>query len=288
MKMPMLMRHLSAASLPYHDPLASIDFNSLHDETLWWLPPPLLSLYGHPDFEQLTEKQSYLLSRYEFMHFLQAGLWVEGLLMQRIAENLSNAEHDELYRYRLHELREEAGHSLMFLQALQTINLPLVSSPFRRKRFAHWLGQQAPFNSALFWLAVWLGEELSDRFNRAIHQSKFELCPAVRQIAKIHMMDEARHMAAAKSFTEYRLQDMQMPQRLFLQWVMKSVLKEFLQVFFYPPAAVYAHSGLTSPERWRQKALENNSRKQWIMDSLRPVQKHLAEFGVAVDKICVK
>lgn len=284
----MLMRHLSEASLPYRDPLTDIDFNSLHDENAWWLPPSLLSLYGHPDFIQLTEEQQKMLSRYEFMHFLQAGLWVEGLLMQRIAENLSNAEHDNLYAYRLHELREEAGHSLMFLQALQTTNLPLIASRFRKKRFAHWLGQQAPFNSVLFWLAVWLGEELSDRLNRAIHQSKSELCPAVRQIAKIHMMDEARHIAAAKSFTEHRLQDIRMPQRLFLQLVMKSVLKEFLQVFFYPPKEVYAYSGLTFPEVWRQKALENNSRKQWIMDSLRPVQKHLAEFGVRVDKICVK
>lgn len=282
------MRHLSAASLPYRDPLIDIDFNSLNDKTAWWLPPSLLSLYGHPDFVQLTVEQQKMLSRYEFMHFLQAGLWVEGLLMQRIAENLSNAEHDPLYAYRLHELREEAGHSLMFLQALQTTDLPLVTSPFRKKRFAHWLGQQAPFNGVLFWLAVWLGEELSDRLNRAIHQSKSELCPAVRQIAKIHMMDEARHIAAAKSFTEHRLQDMPMPQRLFLQLVMKYVLKEFLQVFFYPPKEVYALSGLSSPNLWQRKALTNVHRKQWIMDSLRPAQKHLAEFGIQMDKICVK
>src|SRR4030066_2125873 len=75
-----LLKQLSVNSEPYHDPLSRLNWDELNLGD-FWLPPAALSLAGLPAFERQDENVKRRLSQYEFVNFIQAGLWLEGLLL---------------------------------------------------------------------------------------------------------------------------------------------------------------------------------------------------------------
>ncbi|NIR60433.1 MAG: diiron oxygenase, partial [Gammaproteobacteria bacterium] len=167
-----LIEQLTRNSAPYHDPLTRIDWESL-DRRAFWLPEPALSLYGLPQYVALGEAQRQTLSQYEFINFLMAGLWLEGLFMHRISATLLEPVGNlTRHIYHLHELREETGHSLMFLELMRRAHLPLHEPRFWRLGLVNALGRYAPFESVLFWVAVLIGEEVPDRLNRYVRNHR--------------------------------------------------------------------------------------------------------------------
>ena len=72
------------ASTRYEDPLAQIDWSAM-DRDCWWLPPQALSLCAVAQFEALPLKTRQCLSQLEYVHLLQAGLWLESQFMARMA-----------------------------------------------------------------------------------------------------------------------------------------------------------------------------------------------------------
>src|SRR5690606_27391246 len=108
-----LLRQLSENSQRYRDPLAAVDWARL-DADSFWLPEPALSLHGLAAYEDLALDVRRRLSQYEFINVMHAGLWLERVFMQRLSRRLSARLPRAEYQYFLHEMREEAGHSLMF------------------------------------------------------------------------------------------------------------------------------------------------------------------------------
>lgn len=119
-----LLRQLSNVSTPYRDPLALIEWGALSLDDAW-LPEPALSLHGLPEYEGVSGPVKRRLSQYEFINVMLCGLWLEGLLLLRLARRLDPGLARSEHEYLLHEMREEAGHSLMFLKAIESSGLPL-------------------------------------------------------------------------------------------------------------------------------------------------------------------
>jgi len=111
----------------------------------------------------------------------------------------------EEHEYLLHELREETGHSLMFLRAIEAGGLALPVGSWREPRIASALGRFAPAGGGLFWLAMLIGEDVSDKFNRYVRSQRDEINPTVRQICTLHVVDEARHISFARCKLENAL-----------------------------------------------------------------------------------
>jgi hypothetical protein len=122
------------------------------------------------------------LSRYEFVNVMCSGLWLERAFLQRVSRRLDATLARAEYEFFLHEMREEAGHSLMFLKAIQASGLELPEDVWRAPRCADWLARYAPAGSALFWLAMVIGEDVPDRFNRYVRTESAAIHPAVAQI----------------------------------------------------------------------------------------------------------
>jgi len=125
-----LLRQLSGNSGPYRDPLAAIDWSRL-DVTSFWLPEPALSLYGLPEYDTLAVDVRQRMSQYEFINVIHTGLWLESVFVQRVSRRLDATLPRAEYEYFLHELREEAGHSLMFLKAIEASGLALAPGAWR-------------------------------------------------------------------------------------------------------------------------------------------------------------
>jgi hypothetical protein len=276
-----LLAHLIRSSTPYRDPLDRVPWASVDLEG-YWLPEQALSLYGIPGFESLPQERRWALSHYEFIHLLHAGLWSEALFMERLVRSLRDQDQSHLV-YHLHELREEAGHSLMFLELLRRCPLPLPESPFPDLRVLAWLGRRLPFDSPAFWMGVLIGEELPDRMNRMVRRHKESVSPVVHAMMTLHVIDEARHITHARDVLAGLIKDARAWRRAVLRPLLAWALREYVPTLYFPPPSVYVLAGLRPGGRWARLARENPERHALIRRHLRPSLDFLAEHRLAVD-----
>ncbi len=275
-----LVEQLSRNSTPYFDPLTKIHWDLLTTSQLW-LPQEAISLHGIPAFMNLPPETRRRLSQYEFLNFVDAGLWLEGIFMERIVHSLRSRHHNlATLRYRLHELREEAGHSLMFVELIERSGL--ATPPRRLPRFllADLFGRHAPMESAGFWLAILLGEEMPDRLNRYLRRHSHDICPAIVEMSTAHVIDEARHIAYALEVLKERLADLSLAARVALKPVARKMISQFVQLFYYPSPALYEAAGLTPGHRWARAARSSPQRAAFVGQCLEPTLQLLRDRGL--------
>ena len=265
-----LVEHLSRNSAPYRDPLSRIDWGRLNTRQ-YWLPPEAVSLHGVPEFMNRPETERRRLSHYEFLSFIEAGLWLEGMFMERIARSMRQERRNlTALKYRLHEMREEAGHSLMFLELMERSGLSIPYRRHSRLRLANLFGRYAPLESAGFWMATVIGEEIPDRMNRYIRQHSDRLCPVIVEMSTLHLIDEARHITYARDMAESRLAWLHGWQRQLLHLLLKKLLRQFIDVFYYPDARLYELAGFYPGARWEALARGSGHRRHFVEHCLHP------------------
>lgn len=274
-----LIEQLNTNSDPYHDPLKHLNWAELRTDD-FWLPESAVSLAGVPEYESLPEATRKRLSQYEFIGFTQAGLWLESIFMERLGRSLKNTRALAEHAYYLHEIREEAGHSLMFLKLMETSGLRLPGIWQRRPKFADFVGRNTPVSTTLFWLAVVVGEEVPDKMNRhvRVHGEK-TVNPLVRQMCTLHIIDEARHIAHARSALVDSLTGKGRMTRVMLTPVVNYLLKQFVNTFYLPTPEVYELAGLTPGKDWVEKARRNPQRQAFIAQCVNPTVNFLREQG---------
>jgi len=278
-----LTDQLSRNSVPYMDPLTRVRWDTL-DHSRFWLPPEAISLYGTRAFDDMSEDQQKALSRYEFFSFIEAGLWLENLFMQRIINSLKKPNGDiSSYIYHLHELREEAGHSLMFLELIRRGGPLVPNNHLHRWNFVNAIARFAPFKSSLFWTAVLIGEEVPDRLNRFVRKHRDEICPAIYDISTVHVMDEARHIAHARDYLKQQFAEMSDRQKKMLQPVLQAMIQHFVKTFYFPNAKVYELAGLTPGRHWEKQARNNPSRILFVANCVESSMRLLKENGFDVN-----
>jgi hypothetical protein len=263
----------------YRDPLTLIDWAQL-DMAGAWLPQTALSLHGLPEFAAAGDEVKRRLSRYEFINVMYCGIWLESIFLQRVSRllqpDMPRAENAHL----LHELREETGHSLMFLHAIGAAGVELPQGSWRAPRAAAILGRFAPAGSALFWLAMLIGEHVSDSLNRHVCGTAGDVNPAVRQICMLHVADEARHIKHAHGMLAATLSASGAARRVFLSTAARVLLWQMTSVFYYPPSGFYVLAGLPRETDWRALALRNPARRRFVAQQLAPTLQLLQSFDL--------
>lgn len=276
-----LLQHLSENSARYRDPVSRVDWSQL-EAGGWWLPESALSLHGLREFEAVPPATRQRLSRYEFVNLMYCGLWLEALFLQRVSARLWPGMPREEHEYLLHELREEAGHSLMFLRAIRAGVLELPPDGWRAPRLASALGRHAPAGGGLFWLAMLIGEDVSDKFNRYVRARPEGVNPAALKICTLHVVDEARHIAAARRSLDIALAGAGAARRGVLSGAARLLLWQMARAFYYPPARFYELAGLARGAQWRRAALDNPARRRFVAERLAPTARALESCGLAV------
>lgn len=283
-----LLEQLSTNSLPYADPLVRLDWSAL-DMTLPWLPQEAVSLVGLTAFDSLPESARTRLSQLEFIGFIHAGIWLEGMFIERLSRNLRHTVSSSELVYYLHEIREEAGHSLMFLKLMETSGIQLPGAWHDRPAITDFLGRYTPLHSTLFWLAVTIGEEIPDRMNRYIRTHGGKQADNVRavdglihQMCTLHIIDEARHIAHARGALEASLRTTSAFKRRLLTPMLNLMIRQFTRTFYLPPSTVYELAGLNPGNKWRSMAQRNPARRAFISKCLHPTLNMLREHGFAV------
>lgn len=276
-----LAEQLSRSSTPYRDPVGDIPWDAL-DRKPYWLPPEAISLHGVPAFMALPDSQRQRLSHYEFVNFIEGGIWLEGIFMERIARSTRATQDRQALRYRVHELREEAGHTLMFLELMERSGLH--TPPIRHPHLllTDLFGRYAPLESLAFWMAMVVGEEVPDRLNRYIRANSDEVSPTIAAMCTLHMVDEARHIAYARAQLEKRMAGLGDWRRTLLTPVMRKLIRQFVSVFYYPAPAVYTLAGLSHEHNWAALARANPHRNAFVRRTIDPTLQLLQQHGFAI------
>lgn len=212
---------------------------------------------------------------------LETGLWLETMFVQRLAQ-LAYRARDPARRTRyLQEIREEAGHSLMFVELLHRSKVASSGKHGFGVRLAEGLSRTVPSRSALFWAMVVLGEELPDRLSQRLQRGVEDvvLSAVVYRVAQIHSRDEAAHAGYARAHCEEATRRLDGWQRALLSPLLQGILHAFARHVYFPPAGVYDRAGLVPAARWRARALRNPARRAQVGEMLRPTLEFLRRIG---------
>ena len=271
---------LARHSMPYRDPLARVSWDRLSHKA-FWLPEQAVSLYGICEYDALPLATRQALSHYEFAHFLDAGVWLESIFLDRLARSAHKGAR-ETRIYHLHELREEAGHSLMFLEFFERAGLHHPVLQQQHDWLLTHLGRWLPFQSTLFWGAILLGEEVPDRLNRYIRLHAEGVCPVAVEISVLHSTDEARHIAYGREVLKNRLESANPLTRRLLGTALSILLSRFVNTFYYPPESLYRDAGLPNGP-WVAQARTNATRRLFVAHCLGPTVTRLRGLGLPVN-----
>jgi hypothetical protein len=276
-----LLEQLSANSIPYRDPLAVLDWRSLELHS-YWLPAEAISLNGLPEFDALSEVARMRLSQYELLGIAQTVVAAEAIATEAIARRLRVAEPNAEYAFMLHELREEAGHTLMFLRLASASGLALPKWRSALPRAARPLSRLLP-NEVLYWFMRVVAQDVADKFNRYVRRNAGpDVSAFIRQMVALHMMGEARHIAYARRRLELAVNARRRAPMPVLRRLCDALFNGFVRAFFWPRAALYEHAGLGEGRAWRRAALRNKERREFVLRLLAPTMRLLSQHGIDV------
>lgn len=277
-----LVEQLSRNSRPYRDPLARIDWDQL-DRDSHWLPETALSLHGIESFETLPEPVHRALSQQEYLHFAGIDSWIKGLFMERLGRGMRRADHNTaLTRYYLHELREQAGHVLMFLELQKRAVTVPYRNPAVSSRMLTLLTRYLPTDAPGYQLLMLIGIDLPDRVRRHLRQHRSEICPAVYDMANLQIIDATRHTAQARDAVDTLLRRAQR-RRPWMRVMLRLAFRRLVTLIFYPPAAVYERAGLKPGLQWQRAAHTSTERRRFVSDCTAPTRRLLAQSGFELD-----
>lgn len=190
-------RLLRSAAERAYDGEVDIDWDAPPVPGLYWATPRRTSLYGTKLWDKLTQEQRIELTRHELGSILSFGIYVEtglsAMLWRQVVEQNGGAtDHG---RYALTEVSEEARHSTMFGRLVNKMGVKPYTYPKFATRVIRLLGLMPLGPSGLGGLL--LVEEVLDRAQRETMVDE-TVQPHARQLMKIHVLEEARHITYAR------------------------------------------------------------------------------------------
>jgi hypothetical protein len=187
---------IAASARTSFDPFADVDWSLPLDDDAYHLPPEKLPLFGTPQWDAMTQDTRYEYSRHECAALCGAGIWFENKLMQIVLRHLAEIPvTDPSHRYLLVEVADECRHSTMFGEYIRRAGTPA----YRPAGIDDLDVDALPGGRAMGYLLILAIEELLDVCNRATMRDD-AIHPVSRQIARIHVLEEARHVSFAKAY----------------------------------------------------------------------------------------
>ncbi|WP_308213353.1 AurF N-oxygenase family protein [Mycobacteroides abscessus] len=194
-------RRLKASAEKYYDPEIDIDWAAPPVPGMPWLSERRVSLIGTKPWEGLTAEQRLEFGRQQFGSILIAGIWFEAALGVLLYHDLMvSPVESSRTRYLLTEIGEEARHSTMFARVVEKMGEGASPITYRLPRTVKGL---LPLFSGLvpvgptMYTAILMAEEVLDRLQRE-GMNDPAVQPHARTAMRIHVIEEARHVAFAK------------------------------------------------------------------------------------------
>ncbi|NJQ00871.1 AurF N-oxygenase family protein [Streptomyces zingiberis] len=268
-------RLLDASAKHSFDPETELDWDAPFVEGLWYWPPELVSLYGTPLWERMSEEQRIDLSRHEACSLASLGIWFEIILMQLLTRHIYDKPATSSHvRYALTEIEDECRHSKMFARLIERSGTPV----YPVSRFHHGLGRAFKTVSTTpgSFTATLLGEEILDWMQRLTFPDE-RVQPLLRGVTRIHVVEEARHVRYAREELRHQMLTASRYSRGFTR-ISSGVFSQVFSKAFINPE-VYTQVGLDQKEALAQVAASDH-RRDVMQTGARKLTEFLDEIGV--------
>jgi hypothetical protein len=189
------LQGLSAASERQVLDPAALDWPDAVDEDGWYFTPELISLYGTPVWASLDERQRKRLSLFEAVNFFSMNVHGEKYLISEIGRQLYGDDDHELSRYLLHFVAEETRHMMYFTGFC----LRYAGRIYADRSVHSAGGEDAELERFLLFARINVFEEIVDHYNLTMARDE-RLVPIVREINRMHHLEELRHLAFGRRF----------------------------------------------------------------------------------------
>ncbi len=233
------------------DPLTDIDWDSPHEEGMWYMQPERLSLYGTALWEEMTPEQRIDLSRHEVASVAATGIFFEMVLMRMLLKHLGGHDaQSKHFQYGLTEVADECHHSTMFGKMIEWLGVPSYGPGSKVRGIAE-IMQTPVINDAIAFAGTYYVEAVLDALQR--EGSTDERCqPLCRRVSYIHVVEEARHMRYADEELARKLDGMGFLDRQRTRLLIPVVAKVCNDILIHP--RVYGNVGLDIDRAKREAA----------------------------------
>jgi P-aminobenzoate N-oxygenase AurF len=247
------VRLTKASRKKFWDVYNSITWPDQLVEGAWMMPPELISIHGTSAWDALDESQRKTLSKYELGNFFSLVLQGERPLVAGLSDRLySRSNNKNITEYLHHFLDEENKHMVMFGEFCHRY----IGKVYPEKKISLPREYAKGEEEVAFFCKVMVVEELGDYYNLVIE--KDERCdPLVREINRMHHVDEARHLAFGRLYLAELFQQHSAkwtPEQLagFRQWLVDYLRASWGD--YYNPT-MYRDAGLADSYELRQMAM---------------------------------
>lgn len=236
----------------FTNPYEIVEWPDAIEAGQWYTSPELISIYGTPEWDALSDQQRKSLSFWEAVNFYSLNIHGEKSLMEGLARRLYEPDKRAIAPYLHHMLDEENKHSIYFGGFCERYAGKVY--PDRKLTLSE---DPAPAQDFLFFAKVMIFEEIVDRYNVLMARDT-RLAPVARFINDNHHREETRHLAFGRRIVGALFRDGERSWPDGLVAEVRGYLHGYLiQTWreFYNPA-VYADAGIPRPWELARTAYE--------------------------------
>jgi hypothetical protein len=213
------------------------------------LPDEILSI-ADLDLD-LTRAQRATLAREELASIARFGILFEAVLMAGFSYQLALRSDvtDPRFTYVLHEIGEETRHSRLFVRLVGEL-APTQSDPFNNRVTALVRSRLFPLlvrRPATLDAFVLSGEEIPDLFQRLAAEHP-DTDAYVRAVSRYHRVEEARHLAYARTTVGEHYRHATLTDRFAVRWIVPIAIVTMFDTIVQP--FVYPTVGLPALRTW--------------------------------------
>lgn len=200
---------------------------------------------------ELTPEQKATLSREELASITRFGILFEAVLMSGFAYHLALSRDvtDPRFVYALHEIGEETRHSRLFVRIVEQLD-PKQRNPFESRIAVRVRSRLLPLllrRPATLDAFVLAGEEIPDLFQKLAAEHP-DTDPFVREVSRYHRMEEARHLAFARTTVGEHYRAATITDRFAVHWIVPLGIVGMFDLMVQP--LVYRTIGLPAVKTW--------------------------------------
>jgi hypothetical protein len=274
-------KKLTAQSIKgFYNPHALIQFPDKLAPTAWFISPELVSLFGTPEWQSLSQEKQQRLTFFETINFFSLNIHGEKSLLEGLTRRLYESNLADVTEYIHHFIDEENKHMYFFGSFCEKYAGKVYAD---RKIFfpREYASGEEDF---LFFIKVFVFEEIVDYYN--LNTARDEMVhPLVREINRNHHEDEVRHLA----FGRVVLADLF--QKFSPKWspVILQGIRDYIQSYYistwreYYNPDIYVDAGLAEPYELAQRVFESALAKDHRTRVSRTSLQYLKKIGIITE-----
>lgn len=167
----------------------------------WFAPPELLTLYGTDLWDRMSHEQRVELSRHEMCSIAATGIWFEVILLRMLGRHVYDGDMlSDHCGYVLTEVADECRHSQMFARMIKELGVEFHAPSSRTHEFGRLMSTPL-MDDAIAMGGTLYVEAILDRMQR-VAMDDDRVVPLVRDVSRVHVVDEARHMRLAATMLQ--------------------------------------------------------------------------------------